>query len=431
MLDFFNLMLIAILILTTAFFVAAEFSIVRVRPTRIQQLATTGEKKSLAALKVISNLDGYLSACQLGITITALALGWIGEPTIQHLLLPLFAWLNVPPNISLLVSLLLAFSLITFLHVVMGELAPKTVAIHKAEWVSIWTAQPIILFYKVMFPFIWLLNGASRRVTAILGLKPASELEITHTEEEIRSILNESYTSGQINKEELHYMNNIFQFDDRLAKEIMVPRLEISVFDTDSTMEENMETIMKEKYTRFPIALRGDKDQIIGIVHTKELFHAMLDHKIESIQPFIRPALTVSETIPIRDLLKKMQKQETQMSVLIDEYGGTAGLVTVEDILEEIVGEIRDEFDFEEEPLVTKVDNNHYIVDGKVLVTDINRLLQSHLDDTEVDTIGGWVYTHAPELKEGTEFMDEEVLITILNMDHHRVKRIEIEKSNP
>jgi CBS domain containing-hemolysin-like protein len=426
----FNLLLLICLILTTAFFVAAEFSIVRVRPTRIQQLAEAGDKRYQTALKVINNIDGSLSACQLGITVTALGLGWVGEPTIHQFLDPLFTWFGVPPKVTMPVSIILSFTFITFLDVVVGEIAPKTIAIHKAEAVCLFTSRPILLFSKVMFPFIWLLNGAARKVTSLLGVKPAKESEIAHTEEEIRSILNQSYTSGQINKEELHYMNNIFQFDDRLAKEIMVPRPEIAAFDTNAVMDENMDAIMREKYTRFPVALNGDKDQIIGIVHTKELFHAMLDHEVDSIKPFIRPALTVPETIPIRELLKKMQKQGTQMSILIDEYGGTAGLVTIEDILEEIVGEIRDEFDYEEEPLVTKLDANHFVFDGKVLVDDVNRLLHSDLDDTEIDTIGGWVYTHAPELQEGQKFQEEDVAFTILNMDHHRIKRVEVEKSD-
>jgi len=423
-----NILLIGFLILTTAFFVAAEFSIVRVRSTRIQQLAEEGNKKGLAAMKVISNLDGYLSACQLGITITALGLGWVGEPTIQRILDPLFVSLGMSPQFSVLISFIIAFSLITFLHVVIGELSPKTLAIHKAEYVSLWTAQPLIWFYKGLYPIIWILNGAARQFTSLFGLKPASEHDIAHTQEEIRTILNQSYSSGEINKEELRYMNNIFQFDDRLAKEVMVPRTEIAVLNTDSTMDEHIATIRDEKYTRFPVALHGDRDNIIGLVNTKELFHAFIDAKLHSIDPFVHPALTAPETIPIRDLLKKMQKHGNHMCILIDEYGGTAGLVTVEDILEEIVGEIRDEFDQEEEPLIRKLEEQRFVVDGKVLVDDINHLLHSDLDDSEVDTIGGWVYTHAPELKEGTKFLENEVQVTILDIEAHRVKKVEIQK---
>jgi CBS domain containing-hemolysin-like protein len=426
-----NLILILLFIITTAFFVASEFSIVRVRRTRLQQYAAEGNKKAMAALRVTGNLDGYLSACQLGITLTALGLGWIGEPTIDGLLHPLFVRIGIRANLASIISLALSFSVITFLHVVVGELAPKTVAIQRTDTVSLWSSKPLIFFYKVMYPFIWILNNSARKVTELMGLKPAKEHEIAHSVEEIRTILNQSYTSGQINKEELHYMNNIFQFDDRLGKEIMVPRTEIAFLDTEMEINETILAIHTEKYTRFPVISNGDKDEVIGIVNTKEIFFTLLDKKIDSIKVFIRPVLHVPETIPIRDLLKKMQKHSAHMAILVDEYGGTAGLVTVEDILEEIVGEIRDEFDKEEEPLIQEVDTQHYIVDGKVLVTDINHLMVSHLDDSEIDTIGGWVYTHAPELKEGAQFQEEDIQVTIVDLDHYRVKKIEIEKLHP
>jgi CBS domain containing-hemolysin-like protein len=426
-----NLILILLFIITTAFFVASEFSIVRVRRTRLQQYATEGNKRAMAALRVTGNLDGYLSACQLGITLTALGLGWIGEPTINDLLHPLFVRIGIHESLASIISLALSFSVITFLHVVVGELAPKTVAIQRTDMVSLWSAKPLIFFYKVMYPFIWVLNNSARKVAQLMGLKPAKEHEIAHSVEEIRTILNQSYTSGQINKEELHYMNNIFQFDDRLGKEIMVPRTEIAFLDTEMEINQNILTIHSEKYTRFPVISNGDKDEVIGIVNTKEIFFILLDKKIDSIKEFIRPVLHVPETIPIRDLLKKMQKHSMHMAILVDEYGGTAGLVTVEDILEEIVGEIRDEFDKEEEPLIQEIDPKHYVVDGKVLVTDINHLMVSHLDDSEIDTIGGWVYSHAPELKEGVQFQEEDIQVTIVDLDHYRVKKIEIEKLDP
>ena len=221
------MILIAVLIALTAFFVATEFAVVKVRMTRINQLVEEGKPGAKAAKKVVTHLDEYLSACQLGITVTALGLGWLGEPTVEKLLLPVFERFNVNPSVSHILSFIIAFALVTFLHVVVGELAPKTVAIQKAEAVTLLFARPIILFYKLMYPLIWTLNGSARVLVGFFGLKPASEHEVSHTEEELRMILSESYKSGEINQTELTYMNNIFEFDNRIAKEIMVPRTSI------------------------------------------------------------------------------------------------------------------------------------------------------------------------------------------------------------
>jgi CBS domain containing-hemolysin-like protein len=223
-LDIFNLFLVALLIFFTAFFVAVEFAVVKVRPTRIDQLVEEGNKKAVAAKKVISNLDGALSACQLGITLTSLGLGWLGEPTVEHLLHPAFVDLNLPETVSKTLSFLIAFGSITFLHVVLGELAPKTVAIQKAEAVSMALSRPLLWFTKVMYPFIWLLNGSARLFTKMLGFREVTEHEVAHSEEELRIILSESYKRGEINKSEYNYVNRVFKFDNRVAKEIMVPR---------------------------------------------------------------------------------------------------------------------------------------------------------------------------------------------------------------
>ena len=230
-----NLILIVLLIALTAFFVATEFAIVKVRMSRLDQLIAEGKKGAVAAKKVVTHLDEYLSACQLGITVTALGLGWLGEPTVEKILHPVFEHLNLDESVTHILSFGIAFALVTFLHVVVGELAPKTVAIQKAETITILFAGPIILFYRIMYPFIWFLNGSARVLVGMFGLKPASEHEIAHSEEELRILLSESYKSGEINKNELKYVNNIFEFDERTAKEIMVPRTEIVSISIDDT----------------------------------------------------------------------------------------------------------------------------------------------------------------------------------------------------
>ena len=428
--DIFNLVLIAILIALTAFFVTSEFAIVKIRSSRIDQLIEEGSSKAVSAKKVISNLDEYLSACQLGITITALGLGWIGESTIEHLLGPVFRELQIPDKAVTILSVSIAFATITFLHVVVGELAPKTLAIQKAEWITLNLSRPLILFYKIMYPAIWVLNGSARIVSRLFGLKPVSENEIAHTEEELRIILSESYKSGEINQSEFKYVNKIFDFDDRIAKEIMVPRTEIVSLSKDDTLDTLLTVIREEKFTRYPI-IDGDKDHIIGLINIKEIMTDLIGNgKLTALtlEDYTRPIIRVIETIPIHDLLVKMQKDRLHMAVLMDEYGGTSGLVTVEDILEEIVGEIRDEFDMDEIPEVRKIKENHYIIDSKVLVSEVNDLLGVEINDEDVDTIGGWILTENYEAKEGDIILHDSYAFKIIEMEEHHIKYIEVTK---
>ena len=429
--DIFNLVFIAILVAFTAFFVASEFAIVKVRSSRIDQLIEEGRTSAISAKKVVTNLDGYLSACQLGITLTALGLGWLGEPTIEDMLHPLFSsGLNIPEGVAKVLSFTIAFAAITFLHVVVGELAPKTFAIQKAESITLYMSKPLILFYKVMYPFIWALNGSARLTAGIFGLKPVSENELAHSEEELRIILSESYKSGEINQSEFKYVNKIFEFDNRIAKEIMVPRTEMVSLSKDDTLETFLEVLREEKFTRYPI-IDGDKDHIIGLVNIKEMMTDLIGNEnlsSQTLEAYTRPIIRVIETIPIHDLLVKMQKDRVHMAILMDEYGGTSGLVTVEDILEEIVGEIRDEFDMDEIPMVRKIKDNHYIIDSKVLVTEVNDLLGIEINDEDIDTIGGWILTENYEAKEGDNILHESYTFKILEMEEHHIKYLEVSK---
>jgi CBS domain containing-hemolysin-like protein len=424
-----NLLIIALLIAFTAFFVAYEFAIVKVRGTRIDQLVSEGNKNAIAAKTIVSNLDEYLSACQLGITVTALGLGWLGEPTVEHILHPLLSYFNMPESVSSITSFIVAFASVTFIHVVVGELAPKTFAIQKAEEVTLLFARPMILFYKIMYPFIKALNGSARFIVGIFGLKPASEHEVAHSEEELQLIISESYKSGEINQSEYKYVNNIFEFDDRNANEIMVPRTEIIAFDISQSLNECLQIVTKENYTRYPV-IDGEKDNIIGMVNMKEVFTEYIKGKnVEtSIQEYVRPVIQVIESIPIHDLLLKMQKERVHMAILMDEYGGTAGLVTVEDILEEIVGEIRDEFDADEVPEINKISENKTIVEGKVLIDEINDLFGLDLDDSDMDTIGGWILSEKMDVVEGDKVRYDDYVFKVLEIDGYHIKSLEILK---
>lgn len=419
-----NLLLIVLLIAATACFVATEFAIIRMRSSRVDQLVMEGRKNARAVQQVTSNLDGYLSAVQLGITLTALGLGWLGEPTMERLFKPLIA-VVLPAPLVPVISFIIAFATITFLHVVVGELAPKTIAIQKAEAVSFLFAPPMILFYKIMYPFIWALNGSANWIIKMFGFMPAKEHEEAHTEEELRIILAESYESGKINQAEYGYVSNIFNFDDLLAREIMVPRTDMICLYKENPLEKNIKIIKEEQYTRFPVASEN-KDQIVGMINTKEFFLNYAESPNFDISPLVRPVLTVSEATPVKDLLKEMQKRESHIAILVDEYGGTSGMVTIEDILEEIVGEIRDEFDSEERADVEVVGENHLVVDGKVLISEVNHLLQVEIEEEELDTVGGWLYSQNPTLKEGVEWEYRELTFIIRKKDKHRIRRIEV-----
>lgn len=425
-----NLLMVGILIALTAFFVASEFAIVKVRRTRIDQLVAEGNRSAMAAKRVTSNLDEYLSACQLGITITALGLGWLGEPTVEHLLRPVFEQMNLNESVASLLSFAIAFVAITYLHVVVGELAPKTLAIQKAETITLLCSRPLILFYKIMYPFIWVLNGSARVIIGLFGLRPASEHEVAHSEEELRLILSESYKSGEINPSEYKYVNNIFEFDNRIAKEIMVPRTEIVALDKNDSIADILEIVRKEKYTRYPV-IDGDKDHIVGMVNIKEILTDCIRNPqaIEKkLDDYIRPIIQVIESIPIHDLFVKMQRERVHMAILVDEYGGTAGLVTVEDILEEIVGEIQDEFDIDEVPMIRKVNEHTTIVDGKVLIEEVNDLLGTDIDDTDVDTIGGWILTEKFDIQQGEILSYGDYEFKVLKMEGRHVQLVEITK---
>lgn len=427
--DIVNLLLVAILILMTAFFVATEFAIVKIRPSRIDYLIESGNKKAESVKKILENLDAYLSACQLGITVTALGLGWLGEPTIQRLLNPLFEKLNIFPTAASVMSFAVAFLTITFIHVVIGELAPKTIAIQKAEEITLLLAKPLIWFYRLMYPFIWLLNGTARQIIKLLGFKPMDDHEVAHTEEELRMILSESYKSGEINKAEMTYVTNIFEFDETVAKEIMVPRTEMLCFYKDQSFEENIQTVYEGQFTRYPVA-DGDKDHIIGLINIKDIFTGRFEKdKPLTIDKYIRPIIHVSEATPIRQLLVKMQKERIHMAIVNDEYGGTAGLVTVEDILEEIVGDIRDEFDINESPLIEEKDNDTIVVSGKLQIDELNDLLGIEIAENEVDTVGGWIFAENLEAKEGTTIEHEGFQFIVKETDGYQIKKVKIVKT--
>lgn len=426
-----NLVLVAFLIGLSAFFVAVEFALVRIRPSRIDQMIAEGNKRALAVKQAVANLDGYLSACQLGITITSLGLGWLGEPTVEKILHPVFESMHMPEAVSSFLSFVIAFVAITYLHVVVGELAPKTIAIRKAEAVALLTSTPIIWFNRIMYPFIWLLNSSANQLVKLFGIKPASEHEDAHSEEELQFIINESFESGKINQAEFGYVSRIFAFDEMLAKEIMVPRTDMVCLYVNRSNEENLDIIRQEQYTRFPV-VNESKDDIIGIINTKQFFLELYGNEEPvDLSSLIQPVSAVHETTPVKDLLKKMQKDGVHIAVLVDEYGGTSGIVTIEDVLEQIVGEIRDEFDADEVEDIQVINENYVIMDGKVSLSKVNDMFTSNLDADEWDTIGGWLYSHRPEMNEQEEYEFENLTFVLLEKDKNRFYKVAVVPKEP
>ena len=340
-----NLALVAVFILLTAFFVGAEFAILKVRMSRIEQLISEGNKKAVIAKKVTQNLDYYLSACQLGITVTALVLGALGEPTVEKMLAPVFDYLNVGEALSTALSYAIALSVVTFLHVVLGELMPKTLAIQYADKMTLVLAPPLYWFGQVSRPFIAALNGSAQLLLKGFGVKPAGHDEV-YSEEELKMIVTQSYEGGQINQTELDYLENIFAFDSRQLEDIMIPRSKVVMLEKQQTLEQMVAVIEEFGYTRYPVIdITKKKNDVIGVINTKEMLTDIAAGRSNDGHAFIHDIQRFKYTTAIKEVFMKMQQTRRHMAVVTDGKGVIIGLVTMEDILSEIVGEIQDEDD--------------------------------------------------------------------------------------
>lgn len=420
-----NLLLFTLLIVLTMLFVGSEFAFVKARMSRIHSLVEMGDKRAERVEKMINNLDYYLSACQLGITVTALGLGWIGESTFEVILHPLFDLVGVPDAMQTVTTVAAAFIIVTFIHVVVGELAPKTVAIQYAEKMAMGLSGPLYFFGVVLKPFIWTMNGAARGLVRLVGIKEMPT-EQAHSEEELKVIMTESYQSGEINQTELSYMQNIFSFDERTAKDVMVPRTQMITLEEPVTVDQVVETIKEYNYTRYPVTeSNGDKDNIIGFINVREYLTNHVSDEHVAAGDYIHDLPVITESSRISDALVKMQRESVHIALIIDEYGGTAGMITMEDILEEIVGEIRDEFDEDEELDVIKVDDNLYHINGRVLLDDLEDDFKIAFEESEdIDTIGGWMQSINTDIEEGGYIDTAEDRWQVLEVENHSIKQV-------
>lgn len=393
------------LVLLNGFFVAAEFALVKVRSTRIAELANEGKASARMAMHAIHHLDAYLSATQLGITLASIGLGWIAEPAFHTLLEPVIHALHLPAQVGKALAFFIPFAIVSALHIVLGELAPKSWAIQQPERLSLAVAYPLHGFYWLFKPAISLLNGmASLLLRYVLRLEPVSEHELAHSEEELRMILQASGQSGMLKDSEVDLVNHVFEFADKKASEIMIPRVDMVYLDATWPMAKNMEITRSHTYTRYPLC-NGDPDHVLGMIHIKDLLG--VEERGVDIRDVKREMVFVPETKSIDQLLREFQLRKMHMAVVVDEYGGTAGLVTLEDVLEQIVGEIHDEHE-EPSPEVQPVGDNAFLVDGKVLLGELRVDHHIELPTNGSETVGGWVVDRLGAIPEAGEIVEVE-----------------------
>lgn len=416
------LLLALLFVIANGYFVAAEFAIVKVRPTQLAEQVAKGSARARMARYLTRNLDAYLSATQLGITLASLALGWIGEPAFAALIEPFFARFgHFSSAVAHTISITVAFTFISFLHIVFGELAPKSLAIRKPVETSLWVAHLLRFFYIIMFPFIWALNGVSNFVLSLFGIPPASSEEMAHSPEELRMILAHSEEAGVFSEPSREIIEGVFQFSRRTARQIMVPRTDVHVLSINLSIEQNLEIIRTTGHTRYPL-VDGTLDNTIGLIHVKDLFLAQLRGPGRKLIELKREILFVPENATVENLLNQFKEHRTHMAVVLDEYGGSSGIVSLEHIAEELFGQIQDEFD-RERPEVEPLPDGTYRVRGDYLIEDLVDRLKVHIDKPAEETIGGYVVAQlGREVSPGDRVELGELMIEVVEGERFRVR---------
>lgn len=426
-----KLLAVVFLVLLNGFFVATEFALVKVRHTQLEPLAVKGHRRAGAALHLVRHLDAYLSACQLGITLASLALGWIGETVFVFLLTPVFQFFAVE-SVAIQHSLAVGFgfSIITFLHIVVGEMAPKTLAIRLPVETSLWIAFPMRLFYVTMYPFIWVLNESAMLVLRMVGLQPAAESSGVHSEEELRLLVATSQKHSGASRFSRDIVLNALDLRRRIARDVMRPRNDMAVLNTEDTLAECLDVAEKTRYSRFPLCEGGDLDRTLGVIHFKDLFALRAKARNGAdLLPVARKLIYVPETARLEKLMQFFQERKLHLAMVVDEYGGTVGMVTLENILEEIVGQIQDEFDTEK-PLLVRVNDTTWVVAGALPLHELEELVALPLREEGITTTSGWV-THrlGGFPKAGDTLTVGAYELQVEEMEGLRVGRLKLSKS--
>ncbi len=427
---FFNLSVIILLLFSNGFFVASEFAMVKVRKTRVEQLAKEGNFDAKLALNAINDLDKFIAAVQLGVTISSIGLGWVGEATLARIIEPVFTFL---PGLSKTiathtVSVTVAFCLITFLHVVLGELIPKSIALEYTEKTALWVAKPMHGISIIFTPFIWALNGFGNLVLKLLHIPHANSSSLVHSTEELDMLVDASYNGGVLNETEKDMLHNMFKFSDLTAKQVMIPRTDMVCIPSDMTLEDLNKMAAENQYTRYPV-YEEDIDHIIGIIHVKDLYSLSIKDEVCPIKNLLREILLVPETMTMDNLVLEFKKRKGQIAIVVDEFGGTSGLITLEDVLEEIVGEVQDEFDDEEESDIKEINENTYIANAMMRLDEFSEFFNfdNDIEEEDVDTIGGLVVKllgRIAEVNDTVEFKDFTFIVK--EIDGARITKLEI-----
>lgn len=424
----FKIILVVLLVLANGFFVAAEFAIVGVRRSRIEALAAEGNKSAIRLLTLLDNLNAYLSASQLGITLASLGLGALGEPVVEAILGGVLG--NLPESLRHLASYGIAFAVITTLHIVLGEQAPKLFGLQLAEKVAMGTAFPMQIFYRVFKPFIHALDWASAKTVRIFGLRANPEHASIYTEEEIRQLIRISEESGHLNEEERRLINKVFEFSETTVKEAMIPRTEIVAVPETCTLEELAEAFQQHGYSRMPV-YHNSLDDMVGVVHTKDVMASLLRPKSFRLERIMQKPTYVVDTARLEDVLRQMQREKFHFGFVVDEHGGVEGIITLEDLLEEIVGEISDEHDEEVNDQIHQQTDGSYLLDGGLAVRDLNRRLDLNLPVSEgYTTVAGFLMSEAGEmLSEGDTVPFNGHVFKIEKAAKRRILQVRMEKA--
>jgi CBS domain containing-hemolysin-like protein len=427
----FNLLAILLLVFLNGFFVASEFALVKVRSSQLDALET-GDKKVELARRVTSHLDAYLSATQLGITLASLALGWIGEPYLAKLIRPLlmdFGMRSEP--IVHGVSFALGFGMITYLHIVLGEVTPKWLGIRKALVISLWISPPLHLFYLIFRPAIWFLQASANWIMkSVFRMDPVTDTELVHSEEELRVILAENETPADGTELGNELLINALDFRRRVVRDIMTPRGDVIYLDLQDSFDANVQVAIESGHTRFPL-VQGHLDNTVGLIHIKDLMREMKNER-HDLLAIKRELMPVPEFMPLERLLRQFLAKRAHFAVVVDEYGGAVGIVTLDNVVGELVGEIKDEFDQEQVKEFIRLNEGEFIVQGQVNLYELKELADLQLENAEVTTIGGYVVQllgHLP--KQGEEVQVENYLVTITQADGRRILQLHFKKHVP
>ena len=425
----FNLLIIVFLLFLNGFFVAAEFALVGVRKTRIRQLSEKGNFNAKLALDAVKNIDKYIAAVQLGITISSLGIGWVGESTLAQLIHPLFAFL--PNKIDMIaahtISVTIAFALITILHVVIGELMPKSIALQNPEKTTLWVAKPMYIVTRLFAPMIFLLNGLGNFLLRLCRIEPATGHHMVHSTEELNMLIDASFKGGVLDEKEAEMLQNIFKFSDLTVNQVMIPRTDMVCIPIDADTHELNKIIIENQYTRYPVYDKN-LDHIKGFIHVKDIYPLIAEQKPVDISKLIRKTLFVPETMPADKLALEFQRQHLQIAIVIDEFGGTSGLVTHEDVLEEIFGEVQDEFD-DEDIDVKEVADGKYEICGKMRTDEFCDFFGVDISDEDVNTISGYFIKKLGKLACTNDKIEDEFFkYCVTEMDSSRIVKLSIEK---